>query len=55
MALPSRVTPDLEDVLGEDHLLAADPTRITRRRQIAREHPDAVGRVRDDFGDGSVD
>src|SRR6516162_1232118 len=45
---------DLDDVLGKDHLLAADPRRDAGRGQIAREHPYPVGRVRDDLGEAAI-
>ena len=57
-ALP-RLAPDLlldlDDVLREDHLFAADAGGIVGRGQIAGEDPDAVERVRHDLGGGAVD
>src|SRR5262249_38278344 len=50
----SGTLPDLDDVLCEDHLLAADPPGIVGRGQITGEYPDAVRRVRDDLGDGAA-
>src|SRR5271169_6524324 len=55
MATSPKLLADLDDVLREDHLFAADPRVVTRRREISREHPDTVCRVRDDFGEGAVD
>src|SRR5271169_5342799 len=55
MASPPELFADLDDVLGEDHLFAADPRGIAGRREIAREHPHTVRWVRDDFGEGAVD
>src|SRR6516162_8296133 len=45
---------DLDDVLGKDHLLAADPRRVAGRGQIARENPYPVSRIRDDFSEAAI-
>src|ERR1700751_1081359 len=55
MALPPELFADLDDVLGKDHLFAADARGIARRGEVAREHPNTVRWVRDDFGDRPVD
>src|SRR5438067_304945 len=41
-------------VLSEDHLFLADEGGIARRFEIAREHPHAIGRVRDDLRDRAI-
>src|SRR5271166_7150574 len=55
MAFALELFADLDDVLSEDHLFAADARGVAGRGEIAREDPHAVGRVRDDFGEGAVD
>src|SRR6516225_9312275 len=50
MALPPELFADLDDVLGKDHLFAADARGVARRGEVARKHPDPVCGVRDDLG-----
>src|SRR5215472_843289 len=54
MALPPELFADLDDVLGKDHLFAADARGVARRGEVARKHPDPVCGIRDDLGKSAI-